>query len=132
MKSYFKLTEIGFDTSIESADSLIEIAQDHCSSYTDDRVKLLPIDTLDKAIRYFTNYGFEVTELKAKEDVCPICGSNDLKYGVSEVEFPTGAYIPCTCNNCNAVFDEWYDLTFSGHYNIYHDFAGASHIEELH
>lgn len=64
MKKLFILTEIGFDTSIETADSLIKIAQEHCSYYNDERKELLPIDTLSKAINYFNNYGFKVTPMK--------------------------------------------------------------------
>ena len=59
----FSLTEIGFDTSVETEEDLIKIAQFHCSSYDDGREKLLPINTVDKAIEYFNNYGFEVKEL---------------------------------------------------------------------
>ena len=32
---------------------------------------------------YFTNYGFEVTELKAKENVCSICDSGESEFPVS-------------------------------------------------
>ena len=43
--------------------SLIEIAEQHRSSYDDERVELHKIETLRQAISYFTNYGFEVTEM---------------------------------------------------------------------
>jgi len=59
---HYKLTEIGYDTSIETEQSLIVVAQEHCSSY-DDREQYLPIDTVDKAINYFETHAFEVTEV---------------------------------------------------------------------
>ena len=59
----YKLTEIGFDTSIETAESLIEIAECHCRSYDDERVDIPTIDTVEKAIEYFENYGFKVEKV---------------------------------------------------------------------
>lgn len=59
----YKLIEIGFDESIETEETLIEIAQYHCEHY-EDRQKYLPIDTLEKAVKYFNKYGF-VIELEA-------------------------------------------------------------------
>ena len=61
-KKYYLLTEIGFDTSLETEKSLIVVAQEHCSSYDDERTELLPIDTLEKAIKYLDDWGFEVIE----------------------------------------------------------------------
>ena len=130
MTRYFKLTEIGFDTSIEDEQSLVEIAHEHCSSYDDEREQLLPIDTVDKAIKYFTDYAFEVEELFAEEDKCPLCHSSNIHFGCAEVEFPTGVCLPCTCNECGATFKEWYDLTFSTQNHIQHEFGGKT-IDEL-
>lgn len=62
MNKQYYLTEIGFDTSIESELNLIQIAHGLCSKYDDDRKNLLPIDTLSKALNYFKKYGFEVIE----------------------------------------------------------------------
>ena len=66
MTRMFELTEIGFDTSIETEEDLIQIANEHCSSYDDGRENLLPIDTVNKVIIYFNNYGFKVKELLTK------------------------------------------------------------------
>lgn len=55
----YLLTEIGYDTSVETEESLIQIAQCHCEQY-DDRTMYLPIDTLEKAVKYFEDFGFEV------------------------------------------------------------------------
>lgn len=57
----FYLTEIGYDTSIETENSLIEVANTHCNSYTD-RKQYLPINTLSKAIKYFKENGFNIIE----------------------------------------------------------------------
>lgn len=66
IKQYL-LTEIDFDTSLETEKSLIRVAQEHCSSYDDERTELLPIDTLEKAINYFNSWGFEVAECSEQE-----------------------------------------------------------------
>lgn len=63
MERKFLLAELGYDTSEETETSLIEIAEQHRSSYDDERVELHKIETLRQAISYFTNYGFEVTEM---------------------------------------------------------------------
>lgn len=60
----------------------------------------------------------------AEQGVCPCCGSDDIEYGIAEVEFPTGVYQDCTCNKCGANFDEWYDIKFSGQWNISADTVG--------
>lgn len=64
MAKMYKLYEIGYDTSIETKESLIRIANEHCDSYNDEREILLPINTIEKAINYFRQYGFEVEYYK--------------------------------------------------------------------
>lgn len=59
---YFLLEEVGFDTSVESKDSLISVANHHCNSYPR-RTEYLPIDTVDEAIYYLENNGFRVREV---------------------------------------------------------------------
>lgn len=61
MTKVFELEEIGFDTTLETESSLIKIADFHCRSY-DDRDRYLPIDTVEKAIDYFSENGFAVRE----------------------------------------------------------------------
>ena len=60
------LTEIGFDSSYETEETLIEIAQYHCEHY-EEREKYLPIDTFEKAIKYFKKYGFTVEKMFGSE-----------------------------------------------------------------
>lgn len=59
----YKLTEIGFNSSIETAESLIATAQTHCKQY-EDREHYLPIDTVEKAIKYWTECSFAVEEIE--------------------------------------------------------------------
>ena len=59
----FKLTETGFDSSIENEHSIIEVANTHCSQYNDGREVLLPITTVEGAISYLKQYGFTVEVL---------------------------------------------------------------------
>ena len=59
----YKLTEIGFNSSIETAESLIATAQTHCEQY-EDRKHYLPIDTVEKAIKYWTECSFAVEEIE--------------------------------------------------------------------
>lgn len=58
MNKQYYLSEIGFDASIESELNLIQIAHGYCSEYDDDRKKLLPIDTLSKALNYLKKIRF--------------------------------------------------------------------------
>ena len=64
----------------------------------------------------------------AVEGVCPLCNSNDIEFGVVEVEIGEGVHQPCTCNNCGATFDEWYNLEFDGQWNIYDN--DNKHVQE--
>jgi hypothetical protein len=48
---------------------------------------------------------------------CPVCNSDNIDYGVADFEGDQICY-PCTCNQCHATFEEWYDLSFCGHENI--------------
>ena len=57
------VTEIGFDSSVETDESIIEVANEHCGNY-EDREHLLPINTVEKAINYFENFGFTVQEIE--------------------------------------------------------------------
>ena len=61
--SLFLLNEIGFDTSLENENSLIDIAEEHRKSYDDERTNYPKIITLDQALKYFNDYGFKVIEL---------------------------------------------------------------------
>lgn len=68
----FMLVEIGFDSSVETSDSLVVAAREHCKGY-DDRERYLPIDTVDQAIKYWEDFGFRVIpyddgEVNKKDD----------------------------------------------------------------
>lgn len=58
----YLLTEIGYDTSEESTESLIRIARQHCeeTNLRGNKDEYLPIENLEQAIHYFNNNGFEV------------------------------------------------------------------------
>lgn len=90
MNKQYYLTEIGFDTSIESELDLIQIAHEHCSQYNDDRIKLLPIDTLQKALNYFEKYGFKVIKKLQEYPDTPFYYGKRLK-----------AFIECGRDNIN-------------------------------
>lgn len=66
----------------------------------------------------------------AQEGVCPCCGSENIDYGSFELDMPTGGYFECTCNECGATFDEWYDITFNSQWNITADKVGED-MEKL-
>lgn len=68
----FKLIEINFedDFSIESTESLIRAAHEHCEHYPE-RAHYLPIDDLEKAIKYWVENNFRVKpfdDFKVKRD----------------------------------------------------------------
>lgn len=58
----YLLTEIGYDSSRETAETLVDIANEHCSSY-EDRQEYFPITTVAEAIKYFNTFGFQVVEV---------------------------------------------------------------------
>lgn len=60
----YKLTEIGFDETLETEESLIAVANYHCKSYGQKRKHYLPINTVDDAIKYFTENAFEINRYK--------------------------------------------------------------------
>lgn len=43
---------------------------------------------------------------------CPKCGSTNIDYDAIEVQ-DNQVYYPCTCENCGAEFEEWYNLEYS-------------------
>jgi len=51
----------------------------------------------------------------SRQGVCPSCDSEDVCYGVSELE-GEGIMFPITCNNCGFKGEEWYGLEFDGIY----------------
>lgn len=46
------------------------------------------------------------------ENECPKCGSENLEYGVSEVDYELS--YPVECKDCGFTGKEWYNLKFSG------------------
>ena len=53
--------------------------------------------------------------IKGKEDVCPVCGSENLSFGSWEI-IDSGAVIPFECKDCGATGTEGYDLVFDGNF----------------
>lgn len=49
--------------------------------------------------------------------ICPVCGSEDLDYGVL-IPYGNSISYPWTCNHCHAKGNEVYDLIFNQHENI--------------
>jgi endogenous inhibitor of DNA gyrase (YacG/DUF329 family) len=43
---------------------------------------------------------------------CPFCGSEDLEYGVLEIQDEL-LYYPFTCNDCDKEGEEWYDMEYA-------------------
>lgn len=56
-------------------------------------------------------------EKHQEQGICPICGSDNISYEAIEVE-DDSVYYPTMCNKCHATWKEYYDLTFSGNYDI--------------
>ena len=51
--------------------------------------------------------------IKGKEDVCPVCGSENLSFGSWEI-IDSGAVIPFECKDCGTTGKEGYNLVFDG------------------
>lgn len=64
----YEVEEIGFDTFVQTECELIDTARFHCTSY-DERKYYLPIDTVERAIKYLTENGFKVREIADKGDI---------------------------------------------------------------
>ncbi len=60
----YKLIEIGYDTSIETPETLIRIAYRHAK---ETERPYEHITTVEKAIEYFNESGFKVEEIKSTE-----------------------------------------------------------------
>ena len=59
----YEVEEIGVDTYLWSERTLNEMANLHCKSF-EGREHYLPIDTVEQAIKYLTENGFKVREVK--------------------------------------------------------------------
>lgn len=59
-----------------------------------------------KLDRYEANDNFPV-------GICPICQSDNINFGDSEL-IKDDLYYRCDCNECQAVFKEWYKVTYIG------------------
>lgn len=55
--------------------------------------------------------------MEYKQNTCPVCGSENIKYDALEVK-ENEVYYPALCKDCYATWEEYYNLIFSGHYNI--------------
>ncbi len=54
-----------------------------------------------------------------KQGICPICGSENIAYGSSELGIDGNElYYPAECQDCGATFQEYYALEFIGHENV--------------
>lgn len=62
-------------------------------------------------------------EYADKEDICPICGGNNLRFEREEPDFNGGSFSAWTCEDCGAtgkagytahIFDEHYDIEEAG------------------
>ena len=84
---FYELREIDFDTTKETEASLIKIAECHCSAFAE-RAFYLPIDTLEKAIKYFTENGFEVYEYTIADDAVVLTNTFTKALKTYEVTFP--------------------------------------------
>jgi len=50
------------------------------------------------------------------EEVCPVCGGEDLEFINEEADCAAGIY-PWKCTDCGAEGEEHFTVTFDGHYN---------------
>ena len=49
--------------------------------------------------------------IKKCQGRCPVCGSDDLEWGNTELEGESLGY-EFECNDCGAESTEWYELTY--------------------
>ena len=72
----YEVYEIGYDKSLETEETLVDIADNHCRSY-DDRENYLPILTVEKAIKYLTDFGFVVTPFTEGKTIVRVSTGTD-------------------------------------------------------
>lgn len=54
-----------------------------------------------------------------QQDTCPVCGKDGvLEYEAAEICMPDGVNYPWKCKSCQAIGEEWYDISFSEHCNV--------------
>lgn len=51
-----------------------------------------------------------------EENICPVCGGEDLEFIYKEADNTEGIY-PWKCTDCGAEGEEHFTVTFDGHYN---------------
>lgn len=51
---------------------------------------------------------------KKEQGLCPYCGSEDIEYGVMDLNMGGEVVYPCHCNKCNKDYFEGYHLEFVG------------------
>ena len=55
--------------------------------------------------------------VKNEQGNCPVCGGFNLDFESAEIDDNAVKY-PWTCDDCGATGDEFYDMTFSAHWNV--------------
>lgn len=65
----------------------------------------------DKDNRYDKNPDYNLVN---ENGICPVCGKEELNYGVFELE-GDGGYYPCSCPICYWGGREWYDMQFANY-----------------
>ena len=76
------------------------------------------VTTFEQAEDFWLANGYDIRKnFQAEQGKCPVCGNKEITYYESERD---GEYMfyKCSCNKCNATFDEYYELVFAGMENI--------------
>jgi len=47
-----------------------------------------------------------------RENICPVCNSNDLNFDGFELVEESKGYFNCECLECGTTFKQWYRLKF--------------------
>lgn len=53
-----------------------------------------------------------------EQGTCPNCNSQAISYGNLAIGFYNDCFRDAECDDCGTSYQEWYDLKFSGLYNI--------------
>lgn len=56
-------------------------------------------------------------EMKDREGICPLCGSQ-FEYDGEDITDDEGGKLPWHCPTCGATGEEGYNRTFDKHYNV--------------
>lgn len=112
-KCYFIEWDADADVKLPST-MYVEVSEEDIKEYNLFQDRMALADFLSDAITEesgFCHKGFNYDLISNESGKCPYCDSEDIEYGIFELEGEEG-YYNVTCNKCKNSSKEWYKMTF--------------------